>query len=266
MKRGHLILIASVVAFVAAMLLKKTLAEVSYSEAFKITLMGFLTLSIFSFLYKDNAFYKFAEHLFVGVSAAYWMCVGFWSNIVQQVVPRISTNLSDFFEIAFLGYELHYYIPIFFGLILLTRLTPTSWRIAWMSKWTLAFIVGATAGLVLPVNLRTNFLIQINSTLVPLFPDWQGFGYFISNFDFSYNGPFIKTISNWVTIFGVLGGLVYFFFSKEHKGVFGHASRFGIWILMLTFGASFGYTVMGRISLLVGRLTFIFRDWAGIIS
>ena len=28
----------------------------------------FLTLAIFSFLYKDNAFYKIAEHLFVGVS------------------------------------------------------------------------------------------------------------------------------------------------------------------------------------------------------
>jgi hypothetical protein len=26
-----------------------------------------LTLMIFSFLYKDNPFYKFAEHLFVGV-------------------------------------------------------------------------------------------------------------------------------------------------------------------------------------------------------
>ena len=28
-----------------------------------------LTLFVFSFLYKDNPFYKFAEHLFVGVSA-----------------------------------------------------------------------------------------------------------------------------------------------------------------------------------------------------
>jgi hypothetical protein len=33
---------------------------------------------------------------------------------------------------------------------------------------------------------------------------------------------------------------------------------------MVTFGASFGYTVMGRISLLVGRLTFLFQDWLGL--
>ena len=37
----------------------------------------FLTLAIFSFLYKDNAFYKIAEHLFVGVSAGYWMSFNF---------------------------------------------------------------------------------------------------------------------------------------------------------------------------------------------
>ena len=31
----------------------------------------FLTLAIFSYLYKDNPFYKVAEHVFVGISAGY---------------------------------------------------------------------------------------------------------------------------------------------------------------------------------------------------
>ena len=48
--------------------------------------------------------------------------------------------------------------------------------------------------------------------------------------------------------------------------IFGTASRVGIWVLMITFGASFGYTVMGRVSLLVGRLTYLFKDWLGLIS
>ena len=73
-------------------------------------------------------------------------------------------------------------------------------------------------------------------------------------------------LTNWVIFLGVMSGLVYFFFSKEHTGLFGKASRFGIWVLMITFGASFGYTVMGRVSLLVGRITFLFRDWLGITS
>jgi hypothetical protein len=69
-----------------------------------------------------------------------------------------------------------------------------------------------------------------------------------------------------VIFIGTFCGLIYFFFSKEHKGVFGAASRVGIWVLMITFGASFGYTVMGRVSLLVGRLTFLFDDWLGLLN
>jgi hypothetical protein len=51
----------------------------------------------------------------------------------------------------------------------------------------------------------------------------------------------------------VISGLVYFFFSKEHKGIIGKVSRIGVYFLMVKFGASFGFAVMGRISLLIGR-------------
>ena len=69
-----------------------------------------------------------------------------------------------------------------------------------------------------------------------------------------------QTVSHLILILGVLCGLVYFFFSKEHKGVIGRMSRLGVWILMVTFGASFGYTVMARISLLLGRMQALI-DW-----
>ncbi len=51
-----------------------------------------------------------------------------------------------------------------------------------------------------------------------------------------------------------------------YLGAFFAASRFGIWVLMVTFGASFGYTVMGRVSLPVGRLTFLVDEWLGLLS
>ena len=76
----------------------------------------------------------------------------------------------------------------------------------------------------------------------------------------------MDSISAVVVFFGVFCGIVYFFFSKEHKGAFGAASRVGIYVLMVTFGAGFGYTVMARISLLVGRMRFLFDDWLGMIN
>ncbi|OPX25397.1 MAG: hypothetical protein B1H05_03925, partial [Candidatus Cloacimonas sp. 4484_140] len=43
------------------------------TETIGIWIAAFLTLCMFSFLYKDNPFYKFAEHLFVGVSMGYYI-------------------------------------------------------------------------------------------------------------------------------------------------------------------------------------------------
>ncbi|MEE9558849.1 MAG: hypothetical protein V3V94_05115, partial [Candidatus Brocadiales bacterium] len=59
--------------------------------------------------------------------------------------------------------------------------------------------------------------------------------------------------------------LLYFLFSVEHKGPVGVASKIGIYFLMVSFGASFGYTVMGRMSLLIGRMIFLLKDWLGVL-
>ena len=50
---------------------------------------AFFTLCIFSYLYRDNPFYKLAEAVVVGVSAAYWMVVGFWEVIVPNLLGKV---------------------------------------------------------------------------------------------------------------------------------------------------------------------------------
>jgi len=214
---------------------------------------AFLTLSILSFLYKDNVFYKFAEHLFVGVSAAYWMVIGIWGTLFPNLIAKIYPGGVRFVlpSLADRPPEYYYIIPAILGILLLMRLSR---KLGWISRWPLAFIVGTTAGFNLVRYLRSDFIGQVRNTLIPLIVIKDG----------SFN--FIGSFSNTVIIVGVLCGLIYFFFSKEHKGAFGVASRIGIWILMITFGAGFGYTVMARISLLVGRMQFLMGDWLGIIN
>ncbi len=63
----------------------------------------------------------------------------------------------------------------------------------------------------------------------------------------------VEILSNLLVVIGVCTGVFYFFFSKKHVGALGVASKVGIAFLMMSFGASFGYTVMGRISLAIGR-------------
>lgn len=259
---------AVIVLFVVSWIIKTTTSAIDDStmgtlaQGFWVTFAAFLTLAVFSFLYKDNPFYKFAEHLYVGVSAAYWMSLGFWTTLVGNLIPRLSEGLSNFFKVPYAGFEPHFLIPLAFGIILLMRLSPKG---GWISRWSLAFIVGTTAGLNLPRFLSSDFISQISATFVPLLVGWQGTGHFFSNLSLSASGQFVWMLSNVVVFIGVFCGIVYFFFSKEHRGAFGFGSRIGIWVLMITFGASFGYTVMGRISLLVGRLTFLLDNWLGVI-
>ncbi len=231
------------------------------SQIFILWIGAALTLMIFSFLYKDNPAYKFAEHLFVGVSAAYWMVVGFWTTFIPNLwgflyPPSVSWFALDPAKAELVIsslYEHEWYwrlgriVPLILGIMLLFRLTE---KASWLSRWPMAFIIGYAAGTNLPRYLQSDFIAQIKATLIPLVVMGED--------GFSLGG----TISNILIVGGVLAALVYFFFSKEHKGWFGGTARVGIWVLMVAFGAAFGYTVMARISLLIGRMDFL-GQWIG---
>lgn len=230
-------------------------ARPSLSRTFGLWLAAFLTLAIFSFLYGDNPFYKFAESVFVGVSAAYWMVVQFWSVIVPNLIGNLTPTLVKAWAVPGLENEephLVYLIPLILAVMLLWRLMPAG---AWISRWPLAFFIGVFAGLRMIQFIQADFLNQIRNGILPLVVrDAAG------SFDLSWS------LWNIISVVGVLACLTYFFFSIEHKGAVGKVARVGTWILMITFGAMFAFTVMGRIALLTGRLEFLFIDWLWLID
>lgn len=220
---------------------------------------AFFTLAIFSFLYKDNPLYKIAEAVVVGVSAAYWMVVGFWDTIVPNLIAKLAPHAMQAWSLPGLsGGDLVpsyiYLLPLLLGILLLMRLSPAG---GWISRWPLAFIIGTTAGLRLIAYIHGDFLAQIRNSIVPLvvISDVPGEGFLLG-----------QSIENTILVIGILACLVYFFFSFEHKGIVGKTAKVGIWFLMITFGAAFGFTVMGRIALLAIRLEFLFDDWLWLID
>jgi hypothetical protein len=206
-------------------------------EHFALWLGAFLTLGIMSFLYRDNPWYKLSEAIFVGLSAGYW----FVYQLENNFYGKFWVNKTD---------DYHLWVGAILGLFMLLRLIP---RVGWLSRWALSFIVGATSGLWMMNYLASNIMRQVQGTIMPLF-----------GADFGAGAAAI--ISNLVIFIGTVSGLVYFFFSKEHTGAFGGTARVGIFFLMITFGASFGYTVMSRMSLLIGRIDFLLGDWLGLIQ
>ena len=226
----------------------------------------FLTLCIFSFLYKDNPFYKSAEHIFVGISAGYAFTLSFWDEIVPNLFGRLwpsggeSDNIFvtvwyyiyDVLGFIFSGFGLFersifrkgglemgyetidflYLIPFALGVFMLFRLIP---RLSWLARISIAYSVGIYAGLKLYAFMNSSVLEQVKDTTIDLTKN--GWGIF----------------EDIVIIVGVFSSLIYFYFSKEQKGIVGKISKIGIYFLMIKFGASFGFTVMGRITLLIGR-------------
>ena len=77
-------------------------------------------------------------------------------------------------------------------------------------------------------------------------------------------GHWGSSLNNILFALGIITSLLFFFYSREHKGVLGVSSRLGMWFLMVSFGAGYGYTVMSRISLLIGRFQFLVDDWLGL--
>lgn len=191
-------------------------------------LVVLMTLSIFSYLYGDNFFYKSAEHIFVGVSAGYIFAITFWDQIYPNLLGRLFPSFID----AGYDFDISYIIPLILGIFMILRLVPS---LSWLARISIAYIVGMAAGLKFYVFINSNILFQIKSSAI----------------DFSLS--YFEIFNQLIILIGVICGLIYFFFSKEHKGTFGKISKLGVYFLMIKFGASFGFAVMGRISLLIGR-------------
>jgi len=237
-----------------------------------------LTLMMFSFIYRDNVFFKFGEHLYLGVSVGYYINIQYW----QVIVP-------DLYRPVTIDHNYWVIIPAILGIFILLRLVPS---LAWLSRMSFALYIGGFAGLAIPNVIHSIFLRQLSETLRPFAGGWGEalltmvlFILFFALLAYAVSGGgWIAAVGtlvmfgviclgiwlNWmvaidinqvIILLGVFTVLIFFFFSLEHKRLVGGISRVGLFFIMVSFGASFGYTVMARISLLIGRFQFLIDDW-----
>lgn len=216
---------------------------------------AFLTLCVFSFLYKDNPFYRFAEHLFLGVSNGYTVAF-MWHRVIVPVMldpfvesfkiaGRDGLSLSLFNPIAQNNFLL--VIPALIGCLYFMRFVRGK---AWLVRIPIGLFMGYYTGVTIPAYFEGTLFPQMRGTIVS---------------QASFSDP-IAGIWALLVLIGVVSTLMYFFFSKEQKGIYKIGAKTGIVYIMVGFGASFGFTVMARVSLVIGRFLFLLRDWLGVIS
>ena len=193
------------------------------------TILGaVLTLAVLSFLYRDNPFYKTAESLLVGVSIGY-VLVMTWTN---TLMARLITPLFDDARLTLI-------VPLALGLLMFGRFHS---KTAVWSRIPIGVLIGSGAGVAIPAILGARTMAQMSATVQPL---WAEGG---------------LNLSVIVVLVGVLCTLAYFYFTREHRGGFGRVAKTGTWFLMIFFGTTFGYTVMSRMSTLIGRVEFLLGD------
>ena len=218
---------------------------------YKFWIAALLTLAIFSFLYKDNPIFKLAEHLFAGVASAYVLCTQ-WDKVVipNLIDPALSRNTPAAERWLLL-------IPFALCACMILRVVP-KW--GWMSRWALAFIIGFYAGTNIPLYLETNVIKQIEST-------WEHA--ILAEGETALEAA-ARTGENVIFILGVLSVLTLFYFSIPHTGKVGRPvgwiSTLGRYFMMVAFGATFANAVMGRVSVLLGSLILLLRDWLEMIA
>ncbi len=229
--------------------------EVGVLQTAGVIIAGFLSLMMFSFIFKDNPFFKFGEHLYLGIAIGYYVNIQWFNymrpNLVEKLVPNIGppnpVDPANPESVSFPPGDYLVIVPALLGIFILMRMIP---KFSWLSRISFAFYIGGYAGINLPMVVAGIILPQlVAATAAIAFLDANGV---------LAIGPGINTILLMVSTFCVL---VYFFFSIEHRGPVFALSKVGIYVLMVTFGAAFGYTVMARMSLLIGRIQFLLFEW-----
>jgi len=200
-----------------------------------IIIAGLLTLAIYTFLYRDNPIYRAAEHWLIGLTIGYAMVVFWQTTLVDLLILPL-----------FAGGKYILVVPLILGLLMFSRF---SGRFSWLSRLPIAFMIGTGAGVAIPAMLYARTLKQLSSSVAPLIAEDGGFN--------------IEVV---VVAVGLLTTLAYFYFSREHKGAMGKMAKVGTYFLMIFFGATFGYTVMSRMSTFIGRIDFLLTDFLRLLG
>ncbi len=178
-----------------------------------------LTLMIWSYLYKENILFRFAEYTFIGIATGHLF-------VMTAIRLRDSTIVPLVFRSQ---YAL--IIPVALGLLLYARYSK---KTEWAARWPLAILVGVGTGLAIRGMIDAQFIAQILATITPRDP---------------INGTIIAVLTACT--------LAFFFFTREQIGTFGQLTRVGRMTIMVAMGASFGTLATTRLTLCISRIQFL---------
>ena len=213
----------------------------------------FLTLCVFSYLLGDNAFFRVAIHIFIGVAAAYTLAVAFYNVIWPQLIlPLIIGNQVD---------RLFVLVPLLLGALLLTKAAP---RLTGWGSVPLAYLVGVAVATAIG-----------GAVLGTLFPQ---VGAAINVFD-RRNMPdggvdfVLAVVDGLIILVGTITTLVYFQFGARTRnnqqpgrpGWVDGVALIGQVFIAISFGTIFAGTYAAALTAFIERWQFLVTVFQSLI-
>ena len=264
--------------------------ELAFAQIVGAWVSIFLTLAVLSFLFDDNPIYKVAEHLFMGIAIGYGIVEAYWNllkpNLFDKLIAGVSGDSSQLIYIIPLVLSIMLLFKVSPKYSWVARV-PIAILVA---AYAAVKITGETSGKLIG-QIGASFPNFSESWTEHGFWNWQadGAGVFSDTFlvvalsacliHFYFSevdarsqrfgvplalgsfvvvllccvalSPLTGTGGKWAVGLGLaLCASAPFLTLSPYKHLL---TRFGVMVLMVSFGASFGFTVMGRISLAIGR-------------
>ncbi len=213
------------------------------------------TLAIYSFLYRENAFYRTFEHALLGCAAGMGCAVILRQQLVEQWLLPMLAAFKAWMTTGMNPDVLSGVLLIIPGIVGLMWYFQYSKNYFWISRITFCITLGAGVGLGFK-DMFNQLVPQITETFKPL---WVGEA-LVRHATLAQRIG--MSFENLVFVLGTLSVLVYFFFVFDRRRLIIKApAQLGRWYLMIALGAFFGNTFMTRLSALIERIHFLCAEW-----
>lgn len=183
-------------------------------------------IGIFSFLYRENWYYSIWENVYLALTLSMYLVTG-WGSINRSAIqPLLSGQIINI-------------IPIMLGLSLFFSLLSKEYRSPY--RLGTGFLIGIGAGLGIRGAVSAYIVDQMKGSIISIFNP----------------SDLLTTLNNILIIVGSVTVLLYFSFTREHKGIFGVSAKVGRYFIMAALGALYGSTIQMRYSTVVYALKSI---------
>jgi len=213
-------------------------------------LLGFvLTISIFSYIWGDNALFRIAAHLFIGVTAGYVAVVVIHDIILPQMIFPFVEGFVD----GERGAMVFAILFLILGALMLTKISP---RLSKLGNPAVAYLVGIGAATAIG-GAVVGTLFPQTAASINVFADNENFLFAL------------------LILLGTLATLLYFQFVLRRRGDDEQpdqrpkwlevVSVFGQVFIAITFGALFTGVYLAAVTALIERVSFIWDLIRGLI-